>query len=170
MTEPTATPQPPKPKTLPLPELRACFLSDVQFRIEPTWKAGGDDGTLIDISASVAAPLGAPPPIRQVTVTVKVTSPEGKHAPYTAEVRAVAVIEALVTEGVAARVLDEQAAAVGGAVAYGAIREELQQLSARGPHPKLLLPLVEVRRLVQAALNSSPQTSSQAGKQTGTQQ
>lgn len=138
------------PRALPLGRVEAYFLSRVSYRLDPAWKGEPDNPITVDLGARVQR--GNEAGLFQVTVNVTIKSAEkDKPAPYEADLEAVVLLGGMPTEDLDDE-LKKHIARVAAPMAYGAIREELLNLSARGPYPRLLLPLVPAKALVDSAL------------------
>lgn len=164
MTDPASKPQ---PEIAKLGDLKACFIVRCDYRLNPTWvmPSSGESPMQISVKTTVvrapAAAPGASARERQVTVAVSFNNGEANplHAYVVKTVEAVAVVSGFEAEWPDDKV-DQHAARIGVPVAYSCIREFLLDMSARGPYPKLLLPLVPLADLVQNA--QMPNTASGA--------
>lgn len=148
MTTPTNSK--PQPSALPLGDIRGYFLSKVRYALNTM----ADRDTPVLINVGVRVQKGQGPDVYQVTVMVQVKAdPPEKPAPYDVEVEAVVLLGGMPEAHLDADQLIRHVALIAAPLGYGAIREELLNLSARGPFPRLVLPLVPARALVDSALS-----------------
>lgn len=150
MTQPTTTPSPPKEAPLPLGKIAQLFISEISYKLNPAFEAQGENTPLnIEIGVSVArSQLGE----RQVLVDLETKPLSNSISPYSIspyEIKAQAVV--ILTgfgDDIEAEKLDLHAVMLGAPLAFGALREQFLQLSARSPFPKFMLSLTPMRALL----------------------
>lgn len=115
-------------------QLERHFFPKVQIDANPAGKVGTSNQ--INCQVEVAAAEGDPKRF-QVTVQIKLLSPPGEEACYTGEIHAVGLFRVL--NGWPEAKMLTLVEANGAALLYGAIREMLLTITARGPWPAILL-------------------------------
>lgn len=143
MTSSTNSPQQPEP-ALGLGTLQALFISKLQFSVDSD--PASDEPTLkADINVFVQR--SSDPGERQISVRLKLVPAKGATAPYEMDIEAFAIINGFAAEANAER-LDKHAVAVAAPLAFNTIREQILNLTARGPHSKVILPMINLKVLV----------------------
>lgn len=141
-------------EAMPLGTLSASFISKLIYEMQKDWQPGPKEvSATLDLRTTVEGPPNSG--VREVTVYLGVRHDNDDHGAYQIEIEAVTVIGDLPADA-PKEALDLHAIRVGAPIAYGLIRETLISLSARGPYPRIVLPLVPLTAFTSEATPPPP--------------
>lgn len=135
---------------LALPELRDCFIARTNFRVNPTWRKQDDENAGGDLAVRLVVRRPSDLGVRQLHLLVSIKGTDENPAPYEVDLEVIGVLDGCEPVDDPTKA-DRHAAMVGTPILYATAREHLLNLSARSPHPRLLLPIQSTRGLIAQA-------------------